>query len=201
MLVDGGVNGACRLFSWMSSWLLSWLTSCRISSSLVSLLSLRAFSWVPVFSLRLSFSRAPVWHRRHHRRRWRVGEREALARARTQIRWCRNHPCRVPLPLLLPLQNLLRATRCRRRCRRTLLLRHVHRALDRRTSLLLLISVAAGSGRAARLQAQRKLKDHRKTSAGTAPDYSMTFGAHCKDSGHVQSGVWNSTLHERGVVH
>jgi hypothetical protein len=50
--------------------------------------------------------------------------------------------------------------------------------------LLLLISVATGSdsppGRG-----HKKIKRPPKTSAATAPDYSMTFGAACKDSGHI----------------
>ena len=33
----------------------------------------------------------------------------------------------------------------------------------------------------------RELKDHRKTSAVTAPDYSTTFGLICKDSRHARS--------------
>jgi len=31
-----------------------------------------------------------------------------------------------------------------------------------------------------------KLKDHQKLCAGTAGDYSTTFGAGCKDRGHKQ---------------
>src|SRR5579864_9112634 len=90
--------------------------------------------------------------------------------------------CRILLPLPL-LRNLLPATRCRRRCRRILLLHHVRRAWGRRTSLLLLISVAAGTDGNPGC-GHKKFKRPPETSAGTAGDYSTTFGAGCKDCRH-----------------
>src|ERR1700730_3475328 len=68
--------------------------------------------------------------------------------------------CQIPLPPPL-LRNLLRATRYKRRCRRILLLHHVRRAWDRRTSLLLLISVRPGMDRVP-AAGTKNLKDHRK---------------------------------------
>jgi hypothetical protein len=50
--------------------------------------------------------------------------------------------------------------------------------------LFLLIQVAAGCGWAPWLRGHEEFKRPPETSAGTARDYSTTFGADCKDSGY-----------------
>src|SRR5271168_951872 len=154
MLVSGGASStsslpASLLLSSFSpaSWLLSsWLASLPPS-----------FSWQAFWPL--SFSRRACCHRllRRERRAWvrEVAERtlpvHSLLAPAGQL---------LPPPLL-PLRNPLRATRCRRRCRRILLLHHVRRVWGRRTSLLLLIlSGFRAQERLRRAAGYGKLKDH-----------------------------------------
>src|ERR1700722_3718722 len=139
-----------RAFSWPPSWLVSSrLFSWPAFSQPSSLVSLEPVSWRLVSSwLWVLLRRRWAQPVRAWVRAWAqasglvspASEREARERVRAPR--LPAQACRT-LPLLLPLRNLLRATRYKRRYRRIRLLRHVRRAWGRRTSLLLLISVAA----------------------------------------------------------
>src|SRR5439155_8049559 len=71
---------------------------------------------------------------------------EAREWTRVPARSLQEPACRILLPPPLLLRSLPPATRCRHRCRRILLLHRVRKVWDRRTSLLLLDSLAAGCG-------------------------------------------------------
>src|SRR5580692_9195728 len=146
------LNGASCLFSSLPSWQvfswpLSWLASWRLFSWQASS---QPF-WAPVSSWPVSFS---PWACRLRRSGPGVRGWGLEARERAPVRRLQEPAGRILLPPL-PLRNPLPATRYKRRCRRILPLRHVRRAWDRRTSLFLLISVAAGCARGAWLRAQR----------------------------------------------
>src|ERR1700686_430219 len=141
----------------ISSSQFSWrLSSWQVSSS-------RLFS-EPVCGP-LSFSLRVSWHHLLLLRSGRTGRAWAWAGEVVERRWIPAHrfpetECLILLPPPL-LRNLLRATRYKHRCRRILLLHHVRRAWDRRTSLLLLISVRPGTDRVP-AAGTKNLKDHRK---------------------------------------
>src|SRR5215472_6098649 len=145
------LNGASCLFSWPVFWQpsLLFLLSSWQASSPSSLASLR-LSFSPVFSWQL-FS----W-RHHHRLRQelRAWEQEARARLRAPVLWLQNPSSRVLLPPPPLPQSLLLAIRYTRHYRQILLLHHDHRALDRKTSLLLLIQWRPGADTPPWLQAR-----------------------------------------------
>src|SRR5215467_12159925 len=174
------LNGASCLFSSPASWRPSWLFSWPASSP----------SWL-VF-LRLSFSPVSSWQpsswRRHHlRQELRAWEQEARVRLRVPVPRLQVPASRVLLPPALLPRNLLLVIRYRRRYRQILPLHHDHRALDRKTSLLLLIQWRPGADTPPWLQARENLKDCKNSFAAMAPDYSTTFGDICKDCRHNQN--------------
>src|ERR1039457_5386880 len=154
-------DGPSLLFSWLSSPASLPLSFLRAFLRLSSLPAFwPPFSW-QASSLALSSSRPAFWRHPHRQR----GRAWAWVREVAEERAPPAHSSPVParrhllLPPL-PLRNLLRATRCRRRCRRILLLHHVRRVWDRRTSLLLLILFGRlAQERTRKAAGHEKLKD------------------------------------------